>query len=265
MTMLSPLLDVLFSVLSGVAVLLIGGGIVIVGPDRFQCARRHAGERLRTVGPHLAALAAVLLVNKVARDIGPEVSWIVGINITGAIYAVEGSLVGAIQSLGNPMLTAYFSFVYLVGYVFLLVFPFVAYFALEDLRPFRWTAIAFVLNYGIGLLCYVVFIAYGPRNLIPDLVDPLLYETFPRSQILTGQVNVNTNVFPSLHTSLSLTVVALAWRTRESYPLWTPVATILGGSIAVGTMYLGIHWATDVFAGAILGLGSAALAIRHVE
>ena len=263
--MLSALATVLITVLGASAVLLVGGGVVVIGFDRLRLARRDARERLRAVGPHLAALAAVLLINKFARDIGPEVSWIVGINITGSIYAIEGGLVGSIQSISHPAITAYFSFTYLVGYVFLLVFPFIAYFALDDLRPFRWTAVAYVLNYAIGLLCYVVFIAYGPRNLIPGLVEPLLYSTFPRAQILTGEVNVNTNVFPSLHTSLSLTVAALSWQTRDAYPRWTAVATVLGVSIAVATMYLGIHWATDVVAGAVLGIGSAALAVQYVD
>ena len=263
--MLGPLGEVLLAVLGGTAVLLLGCSATVIGFDRVRLARRHARERFRAVGPHLAALAAVLLFNKFARDVGPEVSWIVGFNITGAIYGIEGALVASIQSISHPILTAYFSFTYLVGYVFLLVFPFIAYFALDNLRPFRRTAIAYVLNYGIGLLCYVVFIAYGPRNLIPDLVDPLLYDAFPRSQILTGEVNVNTNVFPSLHTSLSLAVVTLAWQTRETYPLWTVVATVLGLSIAVATMYLGIHWATDVVAGAALGVGSAVVAARYVE
>ena len=263
--MLGSLADVVVTVLGSVLALLIICVATVVGQTGLRRIRRNAGTRLRAVGPYLGALAAVLLINKLARNIGPEVSWIVGINITGHIYALEGGLIGVIQSFANPAFTNYFSFVYLAGYVFILVFPFVAYFALDDLRPFRWTATAYVLNYGIGLLCYVAFIAYGPRNLLPDLVDPLLYQAFPSSQLLTGEVNVNTNVFPSLHTSLSATVMTLAWRTREVYPRWAAIATVVGTSIVVATMYLGIHWATDVLAGLVLGVGSAVAAIRYVD
>jgi membrane-associated phospholipid phosphatase len=65
-------------------------------------------------------------------------------------------------------------------------------------------------------------------------------------------VNRNVNVFPSLHTSLSVTVAAMAYRTRDHYPLWAPVAAVLAASVVFSTMYLAIHWATDVVGGVVL-------------
>ena len=258
------LAQVLLVVLGGTAVMLGVALMTIVGPERLRTLRECARERLREGGPYLAVLVLVLIVNKVARDIGPELSWIVGWNITSTIYAIEGNFVAYVQTVAHPALTAAFSFTYLLGYVFLLVFPFLAYIALPDARPLKLTAAAYTCNYAVGLTCYILFISYGPRNLIPDLVDPLLFSTYPRSQILTGEVNVNTNVFPSLHTSLSVTSATLAWYTREEYPRWTPVAVGFALSIAFATMYLGIHWATDVVAGLVLGVASVELADRIV-
>ena len=52
--------------------------------------------------------------------------------------------------------------------------------------------------------------------------------------------------------------------TREQYPRWAPVAVWLSLSVVVATMYLGIHWLTDVVAGFALAFGCVALAYRFV-
>lgn len=262
---LSPLAELLLRVLGGAALLLVVGTVTLVGPARLRTCRGSLVSRLREAWPYLALLGGVLAVNKVARDYGPEVSWAIGWNVTGSIYAVEGAFVALVQSVATPALTAFFSTVYLVGYVFLLVFPFVAYLALPDQRLLKATSVAYAVNYAVGVCCYVLFVSYGPRNLLPGMVESLLYVTYPRTQILTGAVNVNTNVFPSLHTSLSVTVAALAWRSRDHYPGWCAVALPLAAAVAVATMYLGIHWALDVLAGLLLGLGSAALGLVVVD
>lgn len=235
--------------------------LLMVDPRLFRGLR----ERLRELSPYLVFLGAVLVLNKIAREVGPELSWIVDWNITGLIYELEGNFVPLVQSVASPVLTTYFSTVYIVGYAFLLTFPFIAYAALSDLKYVKGTIVAFGLNYALGLVGYILFISYGPRNLIPDLVDPLLYSTYPRTQIVTSQVNANTNVFPSLHTSLSVTVALLAWRSRETYPLWTVIAIPLAASIIISTVYLGIHWGTDVVAGIVLGVGSLLAADKILE
>jgi len=255
---LTPLLVEIAAV---VVLMILVGGVGIIGVDRIRSFRPRAPERFRLVLPYLLLLGAVLLVNSLLRDVGPELSWIIGLRITGWIAAVEGPFVATLQSYSHPALTTYFSYVYIYGYVFLLAFPVVAYILLPDPRPIRETAIAYTLNYGIGVVCYLLFVAYGPRNVMPDMVDQLLFTNWPESQLLTSEVNSNVNVFPSLHTSLAATVAALAYRTREAYPRWPPVATVLAASVAVSTMYLGIHWAIDVLGGLLLAGISVASAV----
>ncbi|QCC48754.1 phosphatase PAP2 family protein [Halobellus limi] len=229
---------------------------------RIGSAVARVRSNLTSVAPTLGVLAAVLAVNKVVRDVGVELSWLIGINLTGYIYLLESQFVAAVQSFAHPVLTTYFGFVYVFGYTFLLTFPVLAYAVCERSRPLRVLFLTYILNYAFGLCCYVLFVAYGPRNFMPELVDPLLYTSWPQSQLLVQQVNVNTNVFPSLHTSLSATVALLAYRFRAVYPRWLPVATVLAVSITVSTMYLGIHWATDVVAGIAVAWASVELATR---
>ncbi|WP_254820930.1 phosphatase PAP2 family protein [Haloglomus halophilum] len=255
------LAESLVVVLGGVVLLNAGAAALVLHRERPGDLR----TRLREAAPYLGFLGGVLAVNKVAREYGPELSWVVGWNITHRIYSIEGTFVAHIQSVATPWLTTYFSAVYLFGYTVLLTFPFLAYLLHPQLRYLKRAAVAFGLNYGLGVVCYTLFVSYGPRNRIPDAVEPLLYAAYPRAQIVTSQVNANTNVFPSLHTSLSVTVALLAWRTRRRYPRWTAIAVPLAASVVVSTMYLGIHWATDVVAGIALGVGSVLVAEWLVE
>jgi len=256
------LVDVVALVVAVVVGLHVLGAALVVGPARLRAAPGRVRANLSAVAPTFVVLAAVLAVNKLVRAVGVELSWIIGLNITGYIYAVEGTFVAALQSMATPALTAYFGFVYVFGYTFLLTFPVLAYLLHDDPRPLHVLLLAYVLNYGLGLVCYVVLVAYGPRNFMPELVEPLLFTHWPQSELLTSQVNVNTNVFPSLHTSLSVTVGLLAYHFRDIYPRWLPVAALLAASITVSTMYLGIHWLMDVLAGAVVATTSVVMAIR---
>lgn len=229
---------------------------VVVGPDRLRTAVNNLPERLWIAVKPIGFLAAVLVINSLVRNIGVDISWIIGTNITRLIYSLEGTVVATIQSLTPGWLTLYFGYVYVYGYTFLLVFPLVAAMLAGERRHLRHTAVAYAINYTVGMCCYLLFIAYGPRNYMPALVDPLLFDTLPRFQLLTSEVNANTNVFPSLHTSLSTTVALLAIRDHATFPKWTPVAVFLAVSVVLSTMILGIHWATDVVAGALLAMFS---------
>jgi len=253
-----PLLPEIVLVVSLLTVL---GLILIVGLDRLWTFRVDAVDRFEGVFPYLLLLGGVLAVNSYLRQIGPSLSWVFGWQITDDIFAIEGDFVGILQSYSHPVADLYFSYTYIYGYIFLVAFPVLAYFVLSDGRPVRELILAYAINYVVGVVCYLVFIAYGPRNVMPDLVDQILYLNWPESNLLTREFNANVNVFPSLHTSLSVTVALLAYRTRESYPLWLPVSSILAASVMVSTMYLGIHWGTDVVAGiglAVLSVGGAA-------
>lgn len=263
---MSVFTEVLLQLVAVVGVLLSLSVAVFVGRKRLATTRHEWRSRLRASASVVAVLFAVLGTNRLLRQLGPKLSKEIGIHLTETFYTVEGEFILVFQAIESPAVTAYFTAMYVYGYTFLLVFPVVAYFALSDTRPFRRLLMAYALNYAIGLLLYILVIAYGPRNLMPELfAETMLYGTNPEYQHLTREVNRNSNVFPSLHTSISATVAAFAYGTRSRYPYWFPVAVVLAASIVVSTMYLGIHWAIDVVAGLVLAVLSVALSKRLVD
>jgi membrane-associated phospholipid phosphatase len=282
--------DLLQRIVLVVGALLLLSLLTIVGLGRLGRLRRKLIPRLQEVYPYMGLLAIVLVLNSFVRSYGEILSWLLDWQITGLIHSIEGNLVANIQTFlttdfvtlpvvagmaaavqgytGVPpdeQVIAVFSMVYIYGYVFLMVFPFFAYLAKDRMDSFKQLMLAYGFNYTIGVLCYVLFIAYGPRNLLYPEVQSLMYQWWPRSQILTGEINTNTNVFPSLHTSISLTVVLFARRTRETYPAWLYISTPLALGVLLSTMFLGIHWGIDVVAGAVLAVVSVRLAGRLTD
>ncbi len=259
----------MFEVLLRMVVIVVGlhalGLAFIVGRERLLSVRTEWRTRVRETAPVVVFLVIALVINNYIRQIGPDISWVIGVEITDTLFRLEGEFVVWLQSLASTPATTYFSYMYIYGYAFLLTFPLVAYFTHHDTRPLRTLLWAFLFNYMLGLVVYLFVVAYGPRNILPHMVEPLLYSTFPEYQHLTRQVNRSTNVFPSLHTSLSMTVFFVAVRTRESFQRWLPVAALFAFSIVISTMYLGIHWASDVVAGIVLAGVSVLLAVRVVE
>lgn len=282
---LSIPLGLLKQIVLVVGALLLFSSVTIIGLGRLRRLRRNLKSRLVEVYPYMVVLAIVFFLNSYVRTYGEILSWLLDWQITGLIYSIEGNLVANLQSyLTTDFLTlpvvaqlaasiqdatgvipadqviAFFSMVYIYGYVFLMVFPFFAYLAKDEMNTFRHLMLAYAFNYTIGVLCYVLFISYGPRNLLYPEVQSLMYQWWPRSQILTGEINSNTNVFPSLHSSISVTVALFAYQTRDIYPKWLYISTPIALGVLVSTMFLGIHWGVDVVAGSGLAVVSIALA-----
>jgi membrane-associated phospholipid phosphatase len=263
------LLEVVLELTIVVLAMLATATLVLVGPRRIVTAIRGYRWRLEACLLSIAALVVVLGLRVSTRDVVQRLERrVIGHNITYDLFALEQRLFGAttieiLQSVQSEALTSFFVFIYIYGYAFLLLFPVIAYFALEEMDDLSMLLLAFTANYAIGLLCYILFIAYGPRNFDPVLFEGLLYDAFPQSRTLTNQVNQNTNVFPSLHTSLAMTVFFLAWVTRDRYPIWVPISGFLAISVALSTMYLGIHWFFDVIAGTVLALLSVYIGVNY--
>jgi len=97
-------------------------------------------------------------------------------------------------------------------------------------------ASAYVFAYGMKL----VFDRPRPYEAYPDLIYPRSYE--------------DSSSFPSGHTASAF---ALATSLCIRYPKWYVIApsALWAGSVAFSRMHEGVHYPTDVMAGAALGIG----------
>ena len=247
-----------------------------VGLDRIRPVvgdRDRLRRRLRAIAPYVGGLGVVLVFNKGLIERLEAFSRRYGIEATAWLYAVEGDFVATVQGVVPDWGVYYFAPMYVIGYVVLLGFPFVAYLFAEDARALKTLVAAYAVNYAVAIVCYAAVLAYGPRNYHrlpgadPDAarVEEPLLDSFREVTQLTARVNVETNVFPSMHAALSVTVLLVAVTTHEEFPRWTPVSAVLAGSILLATMALGIHWGLDVLAGIALAAGSVAVADRLVS
>jgi len=99
-------------------------------------------------------------------------------------------------------------------------------------------------------------ISYGLTLLIKQLVK--------RPRPFVQNINIvpvsrpSSSSFPSGHTS---TTFASATALSVAYPKWYVIAPafLWAGSVGYSRMYLGVHYPTDVAAGAILGSGTSLL------
>jgi len=234
--------------------------------DRRSIARApdSVGTRLRAVSPYLGLAGLFFVVRRLTNDLTVRASEAIGLRITDAIYAVEGLAVTQIQDATPAALVPVFSAFYMFGFAYLLVAPIVLYLVAPAIRPLKELLVAYVLNYLGGAIMYALFTAYGPRVYVSEHVDGLLYDLFPESQELTAAVSSNTDVFPSLHTSLSVIVLLFAWQTRGLLPRWFTVSAIVSTGVVLSTMVLGIHWVADVVAGLVFAVVCVVAARRLV-
>ena len=167
---------------------------------------------------------------------------------TDLIYALEGTIVEALQFHLHPVLTTLFVGVYLLVYpVFLLS----TYIGLKRHHG-RSRALDYVTTYTAVLLVSTpifYFVPVGVTGYYLQGVQPVLYESTGAIQTFMKSVDTLQKALPSLHAGLAGTASLYAPDGYE-WPSWTITCLIL-----MSTLYLGIHWLTDLVIGLALAYG----------
>lgn len=156
--------------------------------------------KVYAISPYIVVLALIYVFNQISHTVGQRVSTQVGTDITDQLYMIEGDLVAGLQEVIPETFIEYFISIYVFGFAFVLVFPIIAYIVVPSQQYLVELFVAYAINYGGGGICYLLFIAYGPRNVI-DHGDEPMHELYPQLTALTRSVNSSANVFPLLAVS----------------------------------------------------------------
>ena len=209
---------------------------------------------------HFIAMLLILVFNKFEQTIAKEIK--VG-DFTPVVHMWEGNIVYYLQKLFmNDTLTTILTFFYIIVFPVLLVSSIVIYIKSKDYKSYYAFVYALMLNYLIAVPFYLFFPVYevwyyDPRVtfLIPDIYPNFELEYRPLSGI--------DNNFPSLHTSISLTIAMIAMSSKKIE--FGKLALFSAGIIVFSTMYLGIHWLADLTAGILLAVLASQTGIRLAE
>jgi membrane-associated phospholipid phosphatase len=161
--------------------------------------------------------------------------------------------------LSEPLHAAYLSY-----YFIIFVPPVVLFCRGERERDhFRAGIFALMLTFFVHYLFFIYFPVQGPRYLFPapggELAHGTMYQLTHR---LLEAGSSQGAAFPSSHVGVSVAQTLVVWR---YLPRLAPVIGVLTAGLALGAIYGGFHYATDVVCGALLGALLFALAepLRH--
>ncbi|WEK55381.1 MAG: phosphatase PAP2 family protein [Candidatus Cohnella colombiensis] len=192
----------------------------------------------------------ILLLNK--HELKLE-EWIEAhYDLTSMIVGWEGSWQAWLQdAVQTPFVTQVSAFFYVVIFQSVLIASIGIYAYQRNVKLIYAFSIALLLNYLIALPFYV-FVPVNEAWFANPQIKFLMLDAFPSFEKHYRELSGINNCFPSLHTSISLTMALLA--SQSGIRRWKIFVWISAVIIIFSIFYLGIHWFTDMVAGVILAI-----------
>lgn len=204
-------------------------------------------------------MVGVLLINKF--ELTWEKNMDYNVDFTPWVFELEGHFVQAFQDLfHSPWITHVTSFFYLVVFQALIIAS-LGIFAGDRRGVFLYaTCFTVIINYLIAIPFYL----FVPVNEVWSYPQSgatfIMLEAFPNFNTIYRPLSGLDNCFPSLHTSISVSMAILA--VRSGNRRWAVIAVISAFIIVFSIFYLGIHWMSDMVAGVALATLASGLGIK---
>jgi membrane-associated phospholipid phosphatase len=214
----------------------------------------------RGLGRHgwvVAGLILMLVPEVIESQLDPFMTRTLGLDFTSLVAGLDGGLHVRLQAaLPQPALHALFTFAYVAGYPFLIIFTTMLGVWMDRGAIARRALGAYAFCYAVALPFYLFFpVTEVWRH---DLRVANIATSYDWVRTHLYSFNEINNCFPSLHTAISVAMAGVAWRGPSR--AYRHAAWVLAVAIVFSTIYLGIHWVADVVAGLVL----AAVAILLV-
>ena len=158
-------------------------------------------------------------------------------------------------SLPSRPLSEVLHLAYILYYAIIYIPPAVLY----SRRGYYQTVFAMTVTVVVSFAAFSIFPVEGPRFAWgpPPGVPSGPIRTFTLAILEHG--SARGTAFPSSHVAIALAQALSSLRWRRSMGLWVAMTTVL---LALGAVYGGFHYATDVLAGTVLGIVTWSVATR---
>ena len=174
------------------------------------------------------------------------------LDLDSLFKSIPGNNGWMFRVIQTPWLTSYFHWIYANGFTLPVLIPvFRSFLAKDSLKMIHYSLSAHVLQF---VLIFPFYLTIHVNEVWYVLGQP---DGMARNLSAADSAVAVVNCFPSMHTSIAFAMLLLAWREKDQLFRWVWTAFCL--SIIYSTLYLEIHWVTDVFAGIILAVAAVKL------
>jgi len=223
--------------------------------DTLVILRKNKGMLLQ-----LLILFLILYFNKLELKFGEAT---VNEDYTHIVHSWEGNLVYYLQQIfANDTLTVILTFFYIIIFPALMIASVLLYLNIKDYKSFYSFVYALMLNYGLAIPFFLFLpiyeVWYYDSNIL--FLIPQVYPSFESEYRQLSGINNN---FPSLHTAISLSMAIVAYHSESIK--FSNLVIFSAGIIIFSTLYLGIHWLSDLAAGGLLAVIATQTSFRLSE
>ncbi|HUR69529.1 MAG TPA: phosphatase PAP2 family protein [Candidatus Thermoplasmatota archaeon] len=223
--------------------------------------------RVRSALPAVVVLSLTTLAAGMEGGVERAVQAWHQLDFTPLVWRVEGNLIERFQDAARTPARDYLLVtVYTVGAFLFYFVPFFTLVALGRGKNAMRIAGTMAIVWGVGIVFYL-FVPVREVWMTADApyhythVVNVLFERVPSAATSDAYDLATNNNFPSLHVALSCGIATALWLGGER---WLAIpGTIVAGGVTVATMYLGIHWLSDVIAGLALAFAAAWIVHRR--
>ncbi|OCT14961.1 phosphoesterase PA-phosphatase [Paenibacillus pectinilyticus] len=210
---------------------------------------------------HFVGVLLILFFNKMEMQIEQGMKH--RNDFTASIYGIEGDFVATIQNFfHNDILTAVCSYFYVIIFPSVMITSIALYTYQKNYKLFYAVCYALMFNYMVAIPFYLFFPVNEVWSFHPR-VHLLILDVFPTFEQDYRPLSGLDNCFPSLHTSISVSMAVIA--VKSSSKFWKIFVPCTAAFIIFTIFYLGIHWLSDMCAGLLLGVVAARMGLRIAE
>lgn len=189
----------------------------------------------------------VNLLNPITRE------WwlgVTGFDFAGLLYRIEGDLVPSLSALHwGPLLFVLFWLYLVLHNAFVIIAPmFFAY--TGERRLARRLLVSYLVIWSMALVGFTFFPADNPTIYLG--LDSVLDRVIPGTTELFYRGTTIDNTIPSLHVGLATLIMLHGLGSRN--PRLRRSVIIYAPAIAFSIIYLQVHWAIDILAGATVAI-----------